>query len=99
MFLVPLSINEGKRPDIGKRQRREIRNFYKASVSRCIMEQGTGNGKGQFEHAKEDGKDREGIDRVGRLVPTSGTLPPERRVGNGSGLCYLEDVPQEREIC
>ena len=33
------------------------------------------------------------------MVTTSGTLPHERRGRNGSGMCYYEDVPQEREIC
>ena len=30
------------------------------------------------------------------LVPTSGTLPAERRGGNGRGLCYLEYVTQKK---
>ena len=33
------------------------------------------------------------------LFPTSGTLLPKILGVIGSGLCYLEDFPQEREIC
>ena len=33
------------------------------------------------------------------MVHFSGTIPSERRGGNWSGLCYIEDVTNERETC
>ena len=33
------------------------------------------------------------------MVTTSGTLIPERRDINGSGMCHSENVPKERDIC
>ena len=31
--------------------------------------------------------------------PPLGSYPLNDEVGNGSGLCYLDDVTHEREIC
>ena len=54
---MPLSKHEGKRPERLEQQRREINNLHKASFTGLILEQRTGEGKGEFENAEEYGND------------------------------------------
>ena len=54
---MPLLKYEGKRPERGKQQGREINNRHNASDTGLILEKRTGDGTGGFEHAKEDGND------------------------------------------